>query len=80
MDSKQFEELHAKCWETLKRFAHEADRMCQLFGQCHPEPSTIQIRASIMEQRVRENNAYASYVDIRQQLFDAVRVGYDPAH
>jgi hypothetical protein len=58
MDSKQFAELHAKCWETLKHYVHEADRMCELFGQCLPEPSAIQIRSDIVEQRVRENNAY----------------------
>ncbi len=63
MDSTQFAKLHAQCWETLKRYVHEADRMCELFG---PEPSAIQIRSDMVEQRVRENNAYA------------VRIGYDP--
>jgi hypothetical protein len=51
--------------------------MCELFGQCLPEPSTIHIRSDIVEQRVRENNAYANYVDIRRQLLEAVRIGYD---
>ena len=78
MDSKQFAELHAKCWETLKHYVHEADRMCELFGQCLPEPSCIQFRSDIVEQRVRENNAYASYAEIRRQLLEAVRIGYDP--
>ena len=77
MDLKQFLELHSKCWETLKHYVYEADRMCELFGQCHPEASSIQIRSEIAEQRVRENNAYASYSDIRRQLFEAVRIGYD---
>jgi hypothetical protein len=77
MDPKQFAELHAKCWETLKHFVHEADKMCELFGQVMPEPSSIQIRAEIVEQRVRENNAYAGYVEIRRQLFEAARIGYD---
>jgi len=54
--------------------------MCELFGKCLPVPSPIQIRATILEQRIRENDAYASYVDIRQQLLDAVRAGYDPAN
>jgi hypothetical protein len=80
MDPKQFAELHAKCWETLKHYVHEADRMCALFGECLPEPSSIQMRSDIVEQRVRENNAYASYVDIRRQLLDAVRIGYDPSN
>jgi hypothetical protein len=78
MDPKQFAELHAKCWETLKHYVHEADRMCELFGQCLPEPSTIHIRSDIVEQRVRENNAYANYADVRRQLLEAVRIGYDP--
>jgi hypothetical protein len=77
MDSKQFAELHAKCWETLKHYVHEADRMCELFGQCLPEPSSIQNRSDILAQRVRENSAYASYVDVRRQLLEAVRIGYD---
>ena len=77
MDSKQFAELHAKCWETLKRYVHEADRMCELFGQCLPEPSSIQIRSAIAEQRVRENNAYTNYAENRRQLFEAVQIGYD---
>jgi hypothetical protein len=77
MDPKQFAELHAKCWETLKHYVHEADRMCELFGQCLPDAASLQIRSEIQKQRVLENNAYASYSDIRRQLFDAVRIGYD---
>lgn len=80
MDSKQFAELHAQCWETLKHYVHEADRMCELFGRCLPDPSSIQIRANILEQRVRENTAYVSYSEIRQQLLEAVRIGYDPSN
>jgi hypothetical protein len=53
-------------------------RMCELFGQCLPEPLAIQIRSDIVEQRVRENNAYASYAEVRRQLLEAVRIGYDP--
>jgi hypothetical protein len=33
-----------------------------------------------MDQRVRENNAHASYLEIRRQLFDAARIGYDASH
>ena len=80
MDPKQFAELHAQCWETLKHYVHEADRMCELFGQCLPEPSSMQFRSDIVEQRVRENNAYASYAEIRRQLLEAVRIGYDPSN
>jgi hypothetical protein len=54
--------------------------MCELFGQCLPNPSSIQIRSDIVEQRVRENNAYASYAEIRRQLLEAVRIGYDPSN
>jgi hypothetical protein len=57
----------------------EADRMCELFGQCLPEPSSIQFRSDIVEQRVRENNAYAGYAEIRRQLLEAVRIGYEPS-
>ena len=53
--------------ETPKRYVHEADRICELFGQ----------RSEIIEQRVRENNAHASYIEIRRQLFEATRFGYD---
>jgi hypothetical protein len=77
MDSKEFAQLHAQCWETLKHYVHEADRMCELFGQCLPEPSSIQFRADIVEQRARENKAYAGYVKIRRQLLEAVRIGYE---
>jgi hypothetical protein len=77
MDPKQFAELHAKCWETLKHYVHEADRMCELFGQCLPDPSSIQIRSEIIQQRILENNAYASYAEVRRQLFEATRIGYD---
>jgi hypothetical protein len=77
MDPKQFAELHAKCWETLKHYVHEADRMCELFGQCLPESSSIQFRSEIMRQRILENNAHANYFEIRRQLFQAARIGYD---
>jgi hypothetical protein len=36
----------------------------------------MQTRAEMIEQRVRENNAHASYLDIRRQLFAAVQIGY----
>ena len=77
MDPKQFAILHAKCSETLKHYVHQADRMCELFGKCLPEPLSIQIRSEIIQQRILENNAYAKYVEIRRQLFDAARIGYD---
>ena len=79
MDPKQFAELHAKCRETLKHYVHEAERMCELFGQCLPEPLSMQTRSEILEQRVRENNAHASYAEIRRQLFEAIRTGYRPS-
>ncbi len=80
MNPKQFKELHAKCWETLKHYVHEADKMCELLGQCLPEPSSIEARAEIINQRVRENNAHASYLEIRRQLFSAVQIGYDASN
>jgi hypothetical protein len=76
MDSREFAELHAQCCEALKH-VHEADRMCELLGQCLPGPSSIQFRTDILEQRARENKAYAGYVKIRRQLLEAVRIGYE---
>ncbi len=80
MNPQQFAELHAQCWETLKHFVREADRMCELFGLCLPEASSIQIRSEIVQQRILENNAYASYIEIRRQLFEAARIGYDASN
>jgi hypothetical protein len=80
MDPAQFRVLHARCWEALRRYVHEADRMCELFGQCLPGPTAVQTRAEIIEQRVRENNAHANYLKIRRQLFEAARVGYDASN
>jgi hypothetical protein len=77
MDSREFAELHAQCCEALKHYVHEADRMCELLGQCLPGPSSIQFRTDILEQRARENKAYAGYVKIRRQLLEAVRIGYE---
>ena len=34
-------------------------------------------RSDIVQQRISENNAYASYAEIRRQLFEAARIGYD---
>jgi hypothetical protein len=79
MDPKQFRELHARCCEALKHYVREAERMCELFGRCLPIPSSLQTLSEIMEQRVRENNAHASYVEIRRQLFEAIRIGYKPS-
>jgi hypothetical protein len=77
MDPKQFKELHARCWEALKHYVHEAERMVELFGQCLPGPLPRHTHSEILEQRVRENNAHTSYSKIRQQLFEAARIGYD---
>jgi len=41
VDPEQFRKLHARYWEALKRYVHEAERMCELFGQCLPEPSSL---------------------------------------
>src|SRR5208282_3712716 len=76
MDSNQFRELHTGCLEALRRYVREADRTCELFGKCLAEPSSLQTHSEIIEQRVRENNALASYLKIRRQLFAAVRTGY----
>jgi hypothetical protein len=78
MDSREFAELHVQCCEALKQYVHEADRMCELLGQCLPGPSSIQFRTEILEQRARENKAHARYVEIRRQLLEAVRMGYKP--
>jgi hypothetical protein len=80
MDPKQFKELHARCQEALKHYVHEAERTWELLGHCAPEPLSVQARSEILEQRVRENNAYASYVKIRRQLFEAARIGYDASN
>jgi hypothetical protein len=80
MDPEHFKKLHATCGDALKRYMHEAEKMCELFGQCLPEPLSIQIRSEILEQRVRENNAYATYFKIRRQLFQAARIGYDASN
>jgi hypothetical protein len=79
MDPEEFRELHARCWEALKRYVLEAERTCELFGQCLPEPSSLLILSEILEQRVRENNAHATYLDLRRQLLKAVRIGYGRA-
>jgi hypothetical protein len=78
MDPEQFIELHARCWEALKHYVHQAERMCDLLGQCLPEPSSLQTLSEITDQRVRENNAHASYLELRGQLLRAVRAGYEP--
>jgi len=80
MDPKQFRELHASCSAALKYYVHEAERMCELFGQCLPEPPSMRTRSELAEQRVRENNAHASYLEIRRQLFEAARIGYDASN
>jgi hypothetical protein len=80
MDPKQFRALRARCSEALKHYVHEAERMCALFGQCLPEPVSLQTRSEIIEQRVRENNAHATYLEIRRQLFEAARIGYDASN
>jgi len=80
MDPQRFKELHARCWEALRHYVREAERTCELLGQCLPEPSSVQVRSEIMDQRVRENNAHASYLKIRWQLFEAARIGYDASH
>jgi hypothetical protein len=79
MDPKAFGELRASCLEALKRYVHEAERMCELFGQCGPEPSSLQTFSEILDQRIRENNAQASYLEIRRQLLRAVRTASNPS-
>jgi hypothetical protein len=78
MDSREFAKRHGQCREALKQYVHEADRMCELLGQCLPEPLSIQFRTDIAEQRARENKAYARYVKVRRELLEAVRIGYRP--
>ncbi len=51
--------------------------MCELLGHCKPGAPALRQRSQIQLQRVRENNAYAHYHEIRGRLLEAARVGYE---
>jgi hypothetical protein len=77
VDPEQSRKLHARYWEALKRYVHEAERCASYSASASLNPHPLQTLSKIIEQRIRENNAHASYIEVRRQLFEAVRIGYD---
>jgi hypothetical protein len=71
MESPEIEKLHKKCVQQLKDLIAQANRTCSLLDSVTEFPISLDTWSSVLEQRVRENDAQARYQEAREQLFDA---------
>jgi hypothetical protein len=76
MTKAEFEELHKSCTGTLNRYIEEANRTCEMLGECTPEPFGLIPRSGIHEQRLRENAAHQEFQAVRHALFGLLQHGY----
>ena len=80
MNPEEFKALHEQCLEAFEAYRTEATLTWELLGHCRPERLTLQQRARIQNQRLRENDAYKRYNDLRSRLFAAARIGYSDSN
>jgi hypothetical protein len=76
MDRDQFRRAHEDCGVALERYVVEAREMCEMLGGCSLDPMPLANRMKLATQRARENEAQMAYLEARQRLFDAARIGY----
>jgi hypothetical protein len=72
-----YTQLHGQCAKALKSYIHEARKTCDLLGGHEDGPADLAERRAIVEQRVRENDAYERYQKARLLLIDAAKLGED---
>jgi len=76
VDPEQFRELHARSGKRLSAMRTRPKGCASYSASASLHPHPLQTLSKIIEQRIRENNAHASHIEVRRQLFEAVRIGY----
>lgn len=77
MDQTAFRLLHDQCTESLQLWNVEATETCKLLGECENIPLSLERRSALQAQRVRENDAQVTHMEVRQRLFDLARMGFN---
>ena len=75
MDQTAFHLLCTECTQSLQMWMTEAVHTCEMLTDCANFPLPLDKRAALLEQRVRENEAQAIHMEIRQRLFDLAHSG-----
>jgi len=61
---------------VLQEYMGEAQRTLEMLEDAQPGPSELTLRADVLKQRHRENNAHAQFQKARNLLLDLIRDGY----
>jgi len=60
--------LHIECVSALKRYATEADKLCQMLGAYDELGIDVTEQVALVSQRQLENEAHAEYLRARKRL------------
>jgi hypothetical protein len=74
--AEEFRKLHLDCEASLKHYMREATAMCEILSRCQPAKLGMLERSAINSQRMRENDAFASYSQVRARLLALATAGY----
>src|SRR5688572_21388273 len=72
----QFIRAHLDCGQALDEYIKEANKMCQILGECSIEPLSLEERSNIVAQRSGQNEAHSVYQQVWRRLFEIARIGY----
>jgi hypothetical protein len=61
---------------SLKHYMREATAMCEILSRCRPNRLGVLERSEINSQRMRENDAFVSYSEVRAKLLAFASAGY----
>ena len=78
MESSEAEKLHKICIERLKELIAQANRTCSLLDAMAEFPISLDTWQKAVEQRMRENDTYARYQEVRERLFQVIRPRQSP--
>lgn len=77
MTKHEFERMTRACTTKLKNYCREASRTCEMLSECTPGPPGIATRATIHDQRLRENEAFLAFQKVRLEIFGLLPTGYE---
>jgi hypothetical protein len=76
MNHSEFIELHENSARSLRAYFAEAEKTSTMLAGCAAEPLTFMERSRLMSQGIAENDAHLTYLEARNVLFEAARLGY----
>ena len=76
MNETEFAKLHASCVTAFQGYIAEAEKTSALLANCTAGPLPFVQRLKVALQENAEYTTYTLYLDSKQLLHDAARLGY----